>query len=99
MEILLFCSGMAKPTDHEMIATEKIIYYSQFPRERKAHHAMQGHVRLVGGRRQRELGELQESLSHNFLRNEWAKQDKQVSGGLVLNNFMSSELYGLSLVV
>lgn len=53
-------------------------YHSEFPRERRAHGAMRGHMRLVEGRRQRELGELQESLSYGFLSNEWARQGTQV---------------------
>lgn len=30
---------MVRPTDQEMVAIEKTIYYSQFPRQRRAYHA------------------------------------------------------------
>lgn len=56
---MLFCSGIVRATNQEMIAMEKIIYYLQFPREKDIPCRVTPESPEVGeGRRKRGLGEL-----------------------------------------
>lgn len=44
-----YYSGLVKPTDQELITIEKIVCYSQFPREGACHtgRATQGSTRVI----------------------------------------------------
>lgn len=57
--MLLFCSGIVRATNQEMIAMGKIIYSSQFPREKDIPCRVTPENPEVGeGRRKRGLEEL-----------------------------------------
>lgn len=64
---------MVRPTDQEMIIVEKLILIAP---ERSKDTPCHTGPHKVGGR-QRELGELQESLYCGSLWSEWARQCKQ----------------------
>ena len=71
--------GMARPTDQERIAIEKIVCYSQFQEEGvpRLHRSLEEEPGVV--RRQREEGEMgAEAFTFVFPKKEWAGLGNQV---------------------